>query len=233
MKPSGRAPQHHPCCSRPHTAAVDDYLKAIFDLCAGGGSATTTSIAALVGVAAPSVSAMLARLADDDLITRPGPHRVELTDHGRRHALAVVRRLRIVEEFLVRALDVPWHEVRPEAEQLSRAVSERLLERIDAHLGHPTHDPHGDPIPPAHGEHDEARPQALSRARPGTHVIVSRVSDRDCELLLYLGQLGIRPGVVLDVLEQAPFGGPLWVAIDGRRVPLGPQLTDHVFGGTT
>ncbi|GAA2541277.1 metal-dependent transcriptional regulator [Pseudonocardia hydrocarbonoxydans] len=223
---------HLDCCSRPHTDAVEDYLKAVFDLSALHGAATTSSLAALLDVAAPSVSAMLNRLAADDLVARPAAHRVELTAHGRRHAVAVVRRQRIIEEFLVRALDVPWEDVRAEAERLGHAVSGRLLERIDAHLGHPTHDPHGDPIPPADGEHDEDRPPPLSAARPGTHVVVSRVSDRDGDALRHLGGLGIRPGVGLDVLERAPFDGPLWVAVDGRRIPLGSRLTELVFGGT-
>jgi DtxR family Mn-dependent transcriptional regulator len=225
--------QSHQCCSRPHTEAVEDYLKAVFDLTSTRGSATTSTLAELLGVAPPSVSAMLIRLAADDLVVRPAAHRVELTDHGRRHAVAVVRRHRLVEEFLVRVLGVPWEDVHAEADVLEHAVSERLVERIDAFLGHPTHDPHGDPIPPPHGRHDEGRPPALSQARPGSHVVISRVSDRDSTALRYLGELGIRPGVALDVIEQAPFGGPLWVLLDGRRIPLGPQLADLVFGGTS
>ncbi len=224
--------QLHQCCSRPHTGAVEDYLKAVFDLTSSRGSATTSSLAELLGVAPPSVSAMLNRLAVDDLVVRPAAHRVVLTEHGRRHAVAVVRRHRLVEEFLVRVLGVPWEDVHAEADVLEHAVSERLLARIDDFLGHPTHDPHGDPIPPRHGRHDEDRPPALSGARPGSRVVVSRVSARDSTVLRYLGELGIRPGVALDVLEQAPFGGPLWVRLDGRRIPLSQQLTDLVFGGT-
>ncbi|QJY47913.1 metal-dependent transcriptional regulator [Pseudonocardia broussonetiae] len=224
--------QSHQCCSRPHTEAVEDFLKAVFDLTTSRGSATTSSLAELLGVAPPSVSAMLNRLAVDDLVVRPAAHRVELTDHGRRHAVTVIRRQRLVEEFLVRVLGVPWEDVHAEADILEHAVSERLLERIDAFLGHPTHDPHGDPIPTRHGHHDDGRPPALSQAHPGSHVVVSRVSARDSTALRYLGELGIRPGVALEVLEQAPFGGPLWVRLDGRRIPLGPQLADLVFGGT-
>lgn len=224
--------QRHSCCSRGHTGAVEDYLQAVFALTTEHGAATTSSLAELLGVAPPSVSAMLNRLAVDDLVARPAAHRVELTDHGRRHAVAVVRRHRLVEEFLVRALDVPWEDVHAEADALEHAVSHSLLERIDAFLGHPTRDPHGDPIPPRHGHHDEGRPPPLSRARPGTHVLVERVSDRDSTVLRHLGELGIRPGIVLDVVEQAPFGGPLWVELDGRRIPLGRQLADLIFGGT-
>lgn len=227
-----RSTQPHGCCTRLRTDAVEAYLKAVFDLAVLHGAATTSSLAARLGVSASSVSAMLNRLAAGDLVARPAAHRIELTAHGRRHAVAVVRRQRIIEEFLVRALDVPWEDVRAEAERLGHAVSGQLLERIDAHLGHPTHDPHGDPIPPADGEHEEGRPPPLSAAGSGTRVVVSRVSDRDGDALRYLGGLGIRPGVVLEVLERAPFDGPLWVAVDGCRIPLGPQLTELVFGGT-
>ena len=144
--------------------------------------------------------------------------------------MAVVRRHRLIEEFLVRALDVPWEDVHAEAEVLEHAVSDRLLERIDAFLGHPTHDPHGDPIPSPDGAHVERWTTPLSQAALGETFRVERVRDRDREALRYLGELGVRPGVVLDVVEQAPFGGPLWVRIGGRRHAMGSELTEIVFG---
>jgi DtxR family Mn-dependent transcriptional regulator len=173
---------------------------------------------------------MLKRLALDDLVARQGAHRVALTEHGMGHALAVVRRHRLIEEFLVKALDVPWEDVHAEAEVLEHAVSDRLLERIDAFLGHPTHDPHGDPIPSSDGAHVERWTTPLSQAALGETFRVERVRDRDREALRYLGELGVRPGVVLDVVEQAPFGGPLWVKIGGRRHAMGSELTEIVFG---
>jgi DtxR family Mn-dependent transcriptional regulator len=213
-----------------HTEAVEDYLKAIFELDTRCGGATTSTLAERLGVAAPTVSAMLKRLAPDDLIARPGAHRVTLTEHGTAHALAVVRRHRLIEEFLVKALDVPWEDVHAEAEVLEHAVSDSLVERIDAFLGHPTHDPHGDPIPSSDTAHVERWTTPLSQAALGETFRVERVRDRDREALRYLGKLGVRPGALLDVVEQAPFGGPLWVRIGGRRHALGSELVGLVFG---
>jgi len=105
-----------------------------------------------------------------------------------------------------------------------------LLERIDVFLGRPAHDPHGDPIPAPHGSHVEHWATPLSQAPRGETFRVERVRDRNREALRYLGQLGVRPGVVLDVVEQAPFGGPLWVVVGGRRQALGSELADLVFG---
>ena len=218
------------CCSTTLTPAVEDYLKAVFDLTARDRTVNTSALAAALGVAPPSVSAMLKRLVADDLVASHPDHHVELTGHGRRHAVAVVRRHRLIEDFLVKVLDVPWEEVHAEAEVLEHAVSDRLIERIDTFLSHPTHDPHGDPIPPRHGDHVEVWTTPLSQVRPRCRFHVLRVSDRDSAALRYLGERGIRPGVMLEVTERAPFDGPLWVEVDGHRTALGSTLTSIVFG---
>jgi DtxR family transcriptional regulator, Mn-dependent transcriptional regulator len=231
MPVGSRRRGHHSCCSVVHTETVEDYLKAIFELDTRCGGATTSTLAERLGVAAPTVSAMLKRLVPDGLIARPQAHRVTLTEHGTAHVLAIVRRHRLIEEFLVKALDVPWEDVHAEAEVLEHAVSDSLVERIDAFLGHPTHDPHGDPIPSSDAAHVERWTTPLSQAAPGETFRVERVRDRDREALRYLGRLGVRPGATLDVVEQAPFGGPLWVRIGGRRHALGSELAGIVFGG--
>lgn len=220
------------CCDIEHTPAVQDYLKAIFHLDSRDG-ATTTAIADLLGVSAPSVSAMLKRLADGQLVDR-GLGAVTLTDHGRRHALRVVRRHRLIEAFLADVLDVPWDEVHEEAEVLEHTVSERLEARIAAYLDDPERDPHGDPIPPADGDHDETWAEPLSAAPAGATFWVERVTDRDAEALRYLDSLGIRPGASVEVAGRDPFGGPLWVETgppgDRHRQPVGPPLARLVTG---
>jgi DtxR family transcriptional regulator, Mn-dependent transcriptional regulator len=209
------------------TDAAEDYLKAIFALRAGERHATTTAIAERLGITAPSVSAMLKRLEADRLVRRPSPREIDLTPAGERAALRVVRRHRLLETFLFRVLDVPWDEVHDEAERLEHAVSERLEGRIDTLLGFPSRDPHGDPIPRGEGHDDRPGPD-LAAAPAGTRVRVERVSDRDPEALRYLGELGIRPDAVLTVVEHAPFGGPTWVELNGRRHALPPTLTHLV-----
>jgi DtxR family transcriptional regulator, Mn-dependent transcriptional regulator len=216
--------------------ATEDYLKAVYHLQTRGEAVTTGQLAHELGVSSPSVSAMVRRLEDGRLLFRPDGRTLRLTDSGQRAALRVVRRHRLLETFLHRMLDVPWDEVHAEAEQLEHALSDRLSERIDAALGHPTHDPHGDPIPPRDGPHDEVWGAALETARPGSRFRVERVSDRNSAALRYLGELGVRPGVVISVDEQEPFGGPRWIRIGERRHPLGGTLTrlvhGHVLDGT-
>ena len=224
-----RRPQQS-CCSIEHSQVVEDYLKAVFHLCTRAGIATTSALAAQLGLAAPTVSAMLKRLETAGLVQRSPDHGVRLTGHGRRHALSVVRRHRLLEMFLAEVLAVPWDEVHDEAEVLEHALSARLEERIDALLGHPTHDPHGDPIPPTSGPHVEDWASPLAAAPPGSSFVVERVSDRDSLALRHLAELGIGPGSVLHVLEWAPFGGPLWVDVDGHRHALGTGLVHVVHG---
>ena len=209
--------------------ATEDYLKAIFNLAHRGETVTTGQLAHELGVSSPSVSAMIKRLEDGHLLSRPDTRSMRLTDSGERAALRVVRRHRLLETFLARMLDVPWDEVHAEAELLEHALSDRLEERIDAALGHPTHDPHGDPIPPRDGPHDEVwgrrwPPRGPDRFR------IERISDRDSAALRYLGELGLYPGAVITVQEQEPFGGPRWIRIGDRRRSLGSALTQLVHG---
>jgi DtxR family Mn-dependent transcriptional regulator len=225
-----RAPR---CCVLEHTTTVEDYLKTIFRLSAQGDSASTSTLAERLGVAAPSVSAMLKRLEHGDLVSHTGRGQVVLTEHGRGHALRIVRRHRLLETFLARFLAVPWDEVHAEAEVLEHALSERLEDRIDAALGHPDRDPHGDPIPPRSGPHDEDRDTPLAAAADGDEFVVERVSDRDSSALRYLAELGIRPGVRLAVQERAPFGGPLWVRLDEQSHALGAPLVRLIHGRVT
>jgi len=209
---------------------VEDYLKSVFALATARDDVTTTGLAGHLGVAAPTVSAMLKRLEAHELVHRSEDRQIRLTEHGKRHALGVVRRHRLLELFLVEVLGVPWDEVHAEAEVLEHVVSPRLEERIDAFLGHPTHDPHGDPIPPPSGEHVEAWASPLVTANAGTRFLVERVSDRDSGVLRHLAELGVRPGTILGVIEWAPFGGPLWVELDGRKHALGSGLVQAVYG---
>ncbi len=210
--------------------ATEDYLKAIYHVAHRGEPVTTGLLAHELGVSSPSVSSMVRRLEEGGLLRRADVRSFRLTESGERAALRVVRRHRLLETFLARTLDVPWDEVHAEAELLEHAISDRLEQRIDAVLGHPTHDPHGDPIPPRDGPHEEVWGVALDSAAPGSRFLVDRVSDRDSAALRYLGELGVFPGVVVEVDEQEPFGGPRWVRVGGERRSLGAPLTRLVHG---
>jgi DtxR family Mn-dependent transcriptional regulator len=210
--------------------ATEDYLKAIYNLAHRGEAVTTGQLAHELGVSSPSVSAMVRRLEDGSLLSRADSRSLRLTASGERAALRVVRRHRLLETFLHRTLDVPWDEVHAEAEQLEHVLSDRLEERIDAALGYPTHDPHGDPIPPRDGPHHEDWGVSLDTAPPGARFRIERISDRDSDALRYLGELGMFPNVVVTIEGQEPFGGPCWIRIGDRRQPLGGALTRLVHG---
>jgi DtxR family Mn-dependent transcriptional regulator len=212
------------------TRATEDYLKTIYGLASSGEPVTTGAVAQRLGLSSPSVSAMIKRLESLQLLERRTGSGLRLTAQGEHAALRVVRRHRLLETFLARVLGMTWDEVHAEAEILEHALSDRLEERIDIALGHPTHDPHGDPIPPRHGRHNEEWGQRLDGVPAGNRFRVERVSDRNSGALRHLGMLGVVPGAVIEVQELAPFGGPQWVKIDGRRHALSAQLTHLVHG---
>lgn len=218
------------CCDIERSVAVEDYLKNIYLLSFHHTPVTTSRIASRLGVATASVSAMLRRLTEAELLVRSGGRGHVLTEHGEAHALHVVRRHRLLETYLGQQLGMSWDEVHDEAEMLEHALSDRLTDRIDEALGHPSRDPHGDPIPPSAGDHVEDWTGRLQDAPHGARFRVERVLDEDSDALRYLADLGIRPGVTLEVGERAPFGGPLWVTIEDRQHALGAPLTGIVHG---
>jgi DtxR family transcriptional regulator, Mn-dependent transcriptional regulator len=218
------------CCDAARSEAMGKYLRAIYLLGFKSPRVSTSDVAARLGVAPPSVSAMLRRLDAAGLLAASGSSGIMLSEHGQRHAREVLRRHRLIEAFLVQSAGMGWDEVHEEAEALQLVVSDLLIDRIDAALGHPDRDPHGDPIPQPTGDHVEDWPPALADAAEGASFRVERVSDEDSTALRYLGELGIRPGVVLRVLEREPFGGPQWVEVGGQRRAMGAQLTHLVHG---
>ncbi len=177
------------------STAIDDYLKTIYHHTEWQNDPVTPSqLAATLGLAPSTVTEMVQKLAAADLVShRPyGP--VSLTDAGRLRAAAIIRRHRLIETWLVREFDYAWDEVHDEAEVLEHAISDRLLERISARLGHPTRDPHGDPIPDAAGAVDRDPFLLLGDAPIGHTGRVLRVSDRDPALLRALEAAGVDVG---------------------------------------
>jgi DtxR family Mn-dependent transcriptional regulator len=154
---------------------------------------------------------------------------VQLTETGRRAALRMVRRHRLIEAYLVQFLGYSWDTVHAEAERLEHAVSDTLVERMAAALGHPVVDPHGDPIPGADGSIHEAACTPLADADIGETVEIRRVDESEPERLRYLAVLGLVPGVVLTVLDRQPFGGPVTVEAAGERHSIGAELAQVVL----
>ncbi len=212
-----------------YTAPVEDYLKAIYEIERATGAAATTDIAQRLAIAPASVSGMVRRLADQGLLEHERYHGVRLTEEGRRVALRTLRRHRVIEAYLARALGYPWDRVHAEAERLEHAASEELIDRMAAAIGEPSVDPHGAPIPTREGEIDERPHLALSDLQPGQDAMVVRVSDDDAPRLRYLGELGLVPGARVTVLEQAPFGGPIRLYVGDAERAIGPALAGIVL----
>lgn len=207
------------------TQAVEDYCKAIFTLESRRCEpVSTNALAERLQITAGSVSAMLKKLGDLELIVHVPYRGVTLTAKGRRVALEVIRHHRLLELFLAETLKMPWDRVHAEAEVLEHVISEELEALIAAKLGNPTADPHGDPIPSAELELAETPTRALDSLAPGERGVFVRVSDADPEMLRYLAGLDISPGDALEVLEHQPFGGPL-------RVSFGEPGHEHTLGG--
>ena len=210
------------------TVAVQDYLKAIYVLESSGERVTTSALATRMGVSAPSATAMTKRLDELGLVERV-PHRgVALTEAGRRGALEVVRHHRLLERYLVDRLGLSLDEVHAEAELLEHALSEELEAKIDAELGFPTHDPHGDPIPDRELRLVHGESRTLLDLEPGARSSVARVPDGDSELLRYLGELGLVPDASVEMLAQAPFGGPVTVRTESGEHAISRELADRI-----
>lgn len=209
----------------PGSEAVEDYAKAIYSMSGrSDGPIGTSALAERLGVSPGTVTAMLKRMAADGLVSYEPYQGVDLTADGSRLALEVIRHHRLLELFLAEVVGMPWDRVHDEAEVLEHYISEDLEARIDAVLGSPSHDPHGDPIPdPDLGiAADDSAP--LASLAPGEAGVFVRVSDADPGMLRYLAERGIDPGKRLEVRSREPYGGPLMVAVDDVVHPLGREL---------
>lgn len=218
------------CCGIELTQTVEDYLKAIFAITSLGDSATTSGIAARMEVTPPSVTSMLHRLRDSGLVEQTTWGQVALTKHGQLHAQSVVRRHRLLETFLHRVLGVAWDEIHEEAEVLEHHLSGRLERLIDAALGFPQRDPHGDPIPSLHGEHEEHGETPLAHSDPGDVFLVQRVFDVDSAALRHLAELDIRPGVSIEVERRPSDVAPMWVRVGDRQCSLSCAMVNLIHG---
>jgi len=182
--------------------AFDDYLKTVYSHTEWQDAPITPSqLAAALGVAPSSVTEMVKKLAAAELVSHVPYGAVKLTDAGRRRALAMLRRHRLIETWLVREFGYAWHEVHDEAEVLEHTISDRLLEGIDERLGRPRFDPHGDAIPDADGNVQREPFVLLADADPGHSGRVLRVSDRDPDLLEALESAGVAVGAEMTVTD--------------------------------
>jgi DtxR family transcriptional regulator, Mn-dependent transcriptional regulator len=199
------------------STAVQDYLKAIYDLSGEEHAAATSAIAERLQIAAGSVTGMLKRLAEQGLVEHVPYYGTRLTPSGETEAIGVIRRHRILELFLVQVLGYTWDRVHAEAERLEHAVTDELIDRMAAALGEPTRDPHGAPIPSVGVAFEDPRLPVLADLEPGERAVLRRVPDEDSDTLRYLADLGLVPGAPIELVDRAPLNGPLRLRIRGNE----------------
>jgi DtxR family Mn-dependent transcriptional regulator len=209
------------------STSVQDYVKELYKLQAGG-RASTSALAGRMGVTPASATAMLKKLAQLGLAEHEPYHGARLTARGELVAIEMIRHHRLLEQYLSAQLGLPLEALHAEADRLEHALSEELEALIDASLGFPTHDPHGDPIPSASLELDPAPQRSLADVEAGGVATVRRVPDSDRELLRYLGELGLVPGAHVSVTKQEPFQGPVVVRADGADHPISRELAASI-----
>ncbi|MCU0493267.1 MAG: metal-dependent transcriptional regulator [Chloroflexaceae bacterium] len=211
------------------TPAIEDYLKAIYTLQQQDGNVTTSSLVEQLGFKPGSVTGMLTRLAELNLVTHTPYQGVRLTEAGEKIALEVIRHHRLLELYLVEALGYSWDEVHEEAERLEHHISEKLEARIAAHLGQPRFDPHGDPIPSLAGELPSSSGDSLADMVVGSTGRVVRVRDQSAERLRYLADLGLVPGATVCVTASAPFDGPVSIQLGDQVQALDRRLARTIL----
>ena len=210
------------------SGAVQDYLKTIYKLQEDTGVVSTSALAEAMEVAAASVTGMVKKLAGLKLVRHNPYQGVTLSKAGEKMALEVIRHHRLLELYLAEALGYSWDKVHEEAERLEHVISEEFEEKIFEALGRPTRDPHGDPIPAKDGTVVAAEHDRLSDLEPGATGVIRQVSDSDAEMLRYLGTRGLIPNAPVEVLEKAPFNGPVTVKTRETSHVLGRDLAQHI-----
>lgn len=184
----------------------------------------TSALAEAMGVTAPAVARMASRLRDAGYIVHEPYHGMCLTDLGESEALKAIRRHRIAEVFLVKVMGFGWHEVHDEADEFGPVLSMRLVERMAALAGNPTHCPHGEPIPTADGHMPKLDDMPLEEVEPPADLVISRVRTHDVDKLIYLEELNLVPGQPVDLISRAPFNGPLRLRIERHEQVIGTEL---------
>lgn len=216
------------------TLTIENYVKTIYQIAARrdpGTAVATGELAQALSVSPGTVTGMLKTLSETSppLATYTPYEGARLTLTGRRLAMQVLRRHRLVELFLVQTLQMSWDEVHEEAEHLEHAVSDRLIDRIDAYLGHPAVDPHGDPIPRADGSLPEPAGVPLSSLPAGQPFRLVRVIDQDPAFLRYLTDCGLDLGTVATLTENRPEAGALVLQVGARPVVLGHDAASKLL----
>lgn len=212
------------------TFSEENYLKSIYHLTAAlETEVSTNAIAEIMETKASSVTDMLKKLADKDLVHYKKYQGVSLTENGKLAAKMIVRKHRLWEVFLVEKLSFSWDEVHDIAEQLEHIKSEQLINRLDDFLGNPTEDPHGDPIPDANGRIIKIEKQLLSELLDNQSGVCVGVKDTSSEFLKYLDKQGIALGSKIEFLSKESFDLSVKIKVDGRELSISNKIASNLF----
>lgn len=211
--------------------SIEDYLKTIYLLESenDGKGVSTTQVAEALNISSASVTNMIKKLAGLKLVDYESYYGARLTEPGRKIALEVIRHHRLLELYLKEMMGYSWDQVHDEAEKLEHHISEQFEDRIAELLDHPTHDPHGDPIPSKDGVMPETANEKLTEASENKPYLIGRVRDQDPDLLRYLEKIGLIPGVRVKLVEKAPFKGPLTLDVEGKTQIIGHDVAEAIF----
>lgn len=212
-----------------YTPVVEDYLKAIWALQQVEAPVSTSRIAERLGLSAAAVTAMVKRLAENGLLRHEPYYGVRLTPAGELASLRIIRRHRVLELFLTEMLGYEWDRVHDEAERLEHAASDELIERLARLLGEPERDPHGSAIPTAEGVVDREVYPSLAELTIGDTVRIVEVAVHEPEQLRYLGSLELYPGARVEVVDSAPFDGPVSITVNGEPRVLARALARQLY----
>jgi DtxR family Mn-dependent transcriptional regulator len=210
---------------------VENYLKTIFQICQSQNdeTAATGQVAAALNVSPGTVTSMLKTLNESGLATYTPYEGVRLTSAGSALALRVLRRHRLIELFLVRTLNLSWDAVHEEAENMEHAVSDMLIDRIDAFLGNPRVDPHGDPIPARDGSLESPARRTLAECQVGEGFRLARVVDQSPEFLRFLTESGLPLGTEGTVVANRTEAGIVTITIAGHETTLGHKAAQMIL----
>lgn len=208
---------------------IENYLKNIYKLSSNEGKVTTSSLSEKLQISPASVSEMIKKLAEEGTLTHTPYKGVELTEEGKLLALRIIRKHRLWEMFLVEVLHFGWDEIDNEAERFEHIMSDKMEEKIDHALGHPSIDPHGDPIPTKDGDIHCSMSYPLNEAKEGSIVRVLRVSDSNSEMLQYVSSIGISLNKEIHVKQKMNFDNSMLVKINTKEIIISSTISASIF----
>ncbi|MFT4669892.1 MAG: DtxR family Mn-dependent transcriptional regulator [Ulvibacter sp.] len=212
------------------TFSEENYLKGIYHLTVVSNSeVSTNAIAEMMDTKASSVTDMLKKLAEKDLVNYIKYRGVSLTERGKLAAKMIVRKHRLWEVFLVEKLDFSWDEVHEIAEQLEHIKSEKLINKLDNFLGNPTEDPHGDPIPNAKGQVLKIEKQLLSELAESQKGICVGVKDTSSEFLKYLDKQEIALGSEIEIIEKESFDSSFRIRVGIKEITVSNKIASNLY----